>query len=291
MTKVITVRGRRKENLVPDWIAAEAMQIIDPHRQAPPLVREAALVLLRDLARETMRAYRPPPNALRLIEEAAEAEADDIVRRAAEEAEAHRLRCVPLICGLCGKKAADERRSLILQYAPPVRICETCIVTLVVTELQRHWAAEAAARAAKALEAACVRDSRRRASPEARTRSALRSAGPEGRAMIDRIAKLWAQGKSMSAIAESLGVSRGKCRRRDQPRSERRRFAIPNAYEGRASLRLKRPCSRPRSQRPAARRPHRRAGQLGRPAGDGAATRPRDEGRHRSGDRVAARWS
>ena len=157
VTKVITLRGHRKENLVPDWIACEAMQIIDPHRQAPRLVRQAALVLLRDLARETMRAYRPPANALRLIEEAAEADAVDIVRQAAEEAEAHRLRCVPLNCGLCGKKAADERRSLILQYTPPVRICETCIVTELVTALQRRWAAEAAARAAKALEAACVR--------------------------------------------------------------------------------------------------------------------------------------
>ena len=178
VTKVIAVRGGRKENLVPDWIAAEAMQIIDPHRQAPPLVREAALVLLRDLARETMRSYRPPPNALRLIEAAAAAEADDILRRAAQEAEAHRLRCIPLTCGLCAKKCADERRSLILQYAPPVRICEMCIVTTIVAALQRHWAAEAAARAAKALEAACVRDLRRPRRPK---RELFQLCDPPGR--------------------------------------------------------------------------------------------------------------
>ena len=161
VTKVITVRGGRKENLVPHWIAGEVLKIIDPHRQSPPFVRTAALVLLRDLAMEEMRAYRPPPNALKWIAEAEEAEAVDIRRRAAEEAEAHRLRSVPLDCGLCGKSCADERHSLILGDAPKTRVCETCIVKLAVGELQRHWAAAAAARAAKALEAACLRDSRR----------------------------------------------------------------------------------------------------------------------------------
>ena len=39
VTKVITLRGHRKENLVSDWIACEALQIVDPHRQAPPFVR------------------------------------------------------------------------------------------------------------------------------------------------------------------------------------------------------------------------------------------------------------
>jgi hypothetical protein len=148
VTKVITLRGHRKENLVWHWIACEALQIADPHRQAPPLVRMAALVLLRDLAMEETRAYCPPPDALKLIEDAGEAEEIDICRRAAEEAEAHRLRSVPLNCGLCGKKAADERGSLIIQYAPPVRICEACIVTTIVAALHRLWAARASARAA-----------------------------------------------------------------------------------------------------------------------------------------------
>jgi hypothetical protein len=138
VTKVITVRGGRKENLVAHWIAVEALQIADPHRQAPPLVRMAALVLLRDLAMEEMRAYRPPLDALKVLEEAAEAEEIDIRRKAAEEAEAHRLRCVPLNCGLCGRKSADERHSLILGEAPKTRICEICIVTTVVTELDRR---------------------------------------------------------------------------------------------------------------------------------------------------------
>jgi hypothetical protein len=164
--KVITVRGGRKENLVAHWIACEALQIADPHRQAPPLIRMAAMVLLRDLALEEMRSYRPPPDALKIIAEAEEAEQIDIRRKAAEEAEAHRLRCVPLTCGLCGKKAADERGSLIVEYAPPVRICEGCILRTVVYELHRKRAAAMAARAAAALEAECVRDSRRPLSPK-----------------------------------------------------------------------------------------------------------------------------
>jgi hypothetical protein len=159
VTRVITVRGGRKENLLPHWIAAEALQIADPHRQTPPLVRQAARITLRDLATEEMRAYRPPPDALKVLEEDEQAQEVDICRKAAQEAEAHRLRCVPLTCGLCGKKAADERGSLIIQCTPPIRICETCIVTTIVAALQRRWAAEASARAAKALEAACVRDS------------------------------------------------------------------------------------------------------------------------------------
>ena len=78
-----------------------------------------------------------------LEEDGRQAQEADICRRAAQEAEAHRLRCVPLTCGLCGKKAANERGSLIIQSAPPVRICGTCIVTTIVAALQRHWAAEA----------------------------------------------------------------------------------------------------------------------------------------------------
>ena len=42
-----------------------------------------------------------------------------------------------------------------------------------------------------------------------RTRVAA-SLASEGAQMIDAIAALWAQGKALSAIAEALGVSRGK---------------------------------------------------------------------------------
>jgi hypothetical protein len=168
VARVITVRGGRKENLVPHWIAADALRIIDPYRQAPPLAQMAVRILLRDLAEQEMRAYRPRPDALKMIAEAEDAEEIDILRQAAEEADAHRLGCVPLNCGLCGKKAADQRGSLIIGYTPPIRICETCIMTTLVTELQRRWAAEASARAAKALEAACVRDARRPLHPKGR---------------------------------------------------------------------------------------------------------------------------
>ena len=123
------------------------------------------MITLRDLAEEERRAFRPRPEAVKWI---AEAEEIDVRRKAAEEAEAHRLRCVPLNCGLCGKPCAEERHSLILGDAPKIRVCETCIVKLAVGALQRHWAAEASARAAKALEAACVRDSRRPRSPKGR---------------------------------------------------------------------------------------------------------------------------
>ena len=63
VTKVITMRGGRKENLLSHWIAAEALQIADPHRQSPPLVRQAARITLRDLATEEMRGTgrRPTP--------------------------------------------------------------------------------------------------------------------------------------------------------------------------------------------------------------------------------------
>ena len=93
---------------------------------------------MRDLATEEMRTYRPPPDALKVLEEDEQAQEADICRRAAQEAEAHRLRCVPLNCGLCGKKSANERGSLIIQSAPRVRICGTCIVTTIVAALQRH---------------------------------------------------------------------------------------------------------------------------------------------------------
>jgi hypothetical protein len=161
VAKIITVWGAAGKPPVPDWVAGEALKIADPHRQAPFLIRWAAMLTLRALADEERRAFKPRPEAVKWIAEAEEAEAVDVRRKAAEEAEAHRLRCVPLNCGLCGKNAADERGSLIIQYAPPVRICGTCIATELLTALQRRRAAEASARAAKALEAACVRDSRR----------------------------------------------------------------------------------------------------------------------------------
>lgn len=64
----------------------------------------AALVLLRDLAMEETRAYCPPPDALKLIEDAGEAEETEICRRAAEEAEAHRLRSFRLIAGCAARR-------------------------------------------------------------------------------------------------------------------------------------------------------------------------------------------
>ena len=152
IARVITLRGDRKENLVGHWIAVEALEKIDPHRQAPPLVRQAARIMLRDLAEQTMRAYRPPPDALKMI---AEAEEIDILRQAAEEAEAHRLSCIPLTCGLCGKPCAEERPSLILGTTPKTRICEVCIFAAVVNELDRHHR-RAAAEEVRKLEAESV---------------------------------------------------------------------------------------------------------------------------------------
>jgi hypothetical protein len=118
VAKIITVWGAAGKPPVPDWVAGEALKIADPHRQAPFLIRWAAMITLRDLADEERRAFKPRPEAVKWIAEAEEAEAVDVRRKAAEEAEAHRLRCVPLNCGLCGKNAADERGSLIIQYAP-----------------------------------------------------------------------------------------------------------------------------------------------------------------------------
>jgi hypothetical protein len=155
VARVITVRGGRKENLVPHWIAADALRIIDPYRQAPPLAQMAARILLRDLAEEEMAAYRPPPDALNMIAEAEEAEAIDVRRRAAEEAEAHRLSCIPFTCGLCGKPCAEERPSLILGTTPKTRICEPCIGAAVVNELDRHHR-RAAAEEVRKLEAESV---------------------------------------------------------------------------------------------------------------------------------------
>jgi hypothetical protein len=127
------------------------MRILDPHRQAPRLVRQAAMVLLGDLARQTMRAYRPPPDALKLIEEA---EAAEVRRWAAEDAAAAFARRVPDACAFCGKPVEKDGRSLIVGETPRWRVCEPCFVATVVAERdrRRRQAAfeEAQARAAEA---------------------------------------------------------------------------------------------------------------------------------------------
>jgi hypothetical protein len=158
ITQAITIRGAQKADLVPHWLAVDVMRIIDPNRHGPDLVRRAAIVLLRDSATQTMRAYRPPSDALKLIEEE---EAAYVRRVAAEDVAEAQARHIPSTCALCGKKHAEGQASLILQYSPPLRVCTTCTTTLIVNELYRRQATDASVRAAKALEAACLRDARR----------------------------------------------------------------------------------------------------------------------------------
>ena len=158
ITQAITIRGAQKRDLVPHWLAVDVMRVIDPNRHAPDLVRRAAMVLLRDLATRAKLAYRPPSDALKLIEEE---EAAYVRRVAAEDVAAALARHIPSNCALCGKKHKDGQASAILQYTPPLRVCTTCVTTLIVNKLYRRQAAETSARQAKALEAACIRDSRR----------------------------------------------------------------------------------------------------------------------------------
>jgi hypothetical protein len=149
VTRAITIRGAQKKDLVPHWLATDVMRIIDPNNHAPYLVRTGAMVLLRDLARQAMLAYSPPSDALNLIEEE---EAAIVRRRAATDAAAALARRVPAICCLCGKEPAEGRGSLILQYSPPVRVCERCVVLTLVDEFarrRRKAEAEAAERAAR----------------------------------------------------------------------------------------------------------------------------------------------
>lgn len=120
--------------------------------QAPELVRQAARIMLRDLAEQTMRAYRPPDDALKLIEEA---DAAEVRRRAAEDAALAFARRLPLTCGLCGKPCAEERQSLIIGTTPKTRICEACIFAAVVNELDRYHR-RAAAEEVRKLEAESV---------------------------------------------------------------------------------------------------------------------------------------
>ena len=37
--QAITIRGAQKKDLVPHWLACDIMRILDPHQQAPRLVR------------------------------------------------------------------------------------------------------------------------------------------------------------------------------------------------------------------------------------------------------------
>ena len=104
ITQAITIRGAQKKDLVPHWLAVDVMRVIDPNRHAPDLVRRAAMVLLRDLATRTMLAYRPPSDALKLIEQE---EAAYVRRLAAEDVAAALARHIPSICALCGKKHED----------------------------------------------------------------------------------------------------------------------------------------------------------------------------------------
>jgi hypothetical protein len=113
--------------------------------------------MLRDLATQTMRAYTPPDDALRLVEEE---EAAYVRRKAAEEASAAFARRIPAVCGMCGKSCAEERHSLILGEAPKTRICEICIATTVVAEIGRR-SRQAAFEEAQAREAEADGISRR----------------------------------------------------------------------------------------------------------------------------------
>lgn len=134
--QVINIRGAQKKDLVPHWLAVDVMKIIDPHRLAPDLVRMATLTVLRDLATQTMRAYRPPDDALKQIE----AEEAAYARRiAAEDIAAALARRLPANCGMCGKSCAEDQRSLIIGDRPKTRVCEMCIGTAVVDALDRHW--------------------------------------------------------------------------------------------------------------------------------------------------------
>jgi hypothetical protein len=152
VAQAITLRGAEKRDIVPHWISADVIKTLDPYTQAPELVRRAARIMLRDLAEQTMRAYRPPDDALKLIEEA---DAAEVKRRAAEDAALAFARRIPATCGLCGKPCAEERHSLILGTAPKTRICEACIFAAVVNELDRHHR-RAAAEEVRKLEAESV---------------------------------------------------------------------------------------------------------------------------------------
>ena len=157
VTQAITIRGAQKKDLVPHWLSCDIIRILDPHRQAPRLVRQAARVMLRDLATQTMRVYMPPDDALRLVEEE---EAGYVRRLAAEDAAAALARRAPAICSLCGKKPAEEGRTLIIQTTPPSLVCEACIVTTILTEIDRRHRV-AAAREIAAREAESVGVSRK----------------------------------------------------------------------------------------------------------------------------------